>query len=60
MVCLMLWPLYPRESKLSYLLNREVVEPQSRYGHFGDEKNILTPPGIEPSFLERLQYVSLS
>jgi len=60
MVCLTLRPLYPRESNLSYLLNREVGGPQSRYCHFEDKENVLTPPGTELSFLERLQYVRLS
>ena len=32
--------------------NGRLDEPQGRSGRFGEEKNLLLPPGIEPRFLD--------
>ena len=40
----------PGESATS--TNRRLGEPRGRSGRFGEEKNLLLPPGIEPRFLD--------
>jgi hypothetical protein len=35
-----------------YLLNRRLGGPQSRYGPFGEEKNIFTLPGLESRIVQ--------
>jgi hypothetical protein len=44
--------LYPWMKNLQYALNRKLGGPQSKYGHFGEEKNLLVPPGIEPQIVQ--------
>jgi hypothetical protein len=39
---------YPEETNGRTLLNRSLVGPHSRCGNFGEEKNPLLLPGIEP------------
>jgi hypothetical protein len=43
--------LYPRENNPWYALDRGLAGPQNRSGRCGDEKNLLSLPGIEPTFL---------
>ena len=47
-----LQPLYPQE-RTKCPLNGRQVGPQSWYGHFGEEKNVLSLPGFIPSTVKR-------
>jgi hypothetical protein len=41
-------PLYNRERTPQYRLNVRLGGPQSRSGHYGEEKNLLALSGFEP------------
>jgi len=41
------WLLYP-DKELWHLLNSRLYILQSKLGHCGEEKNLLSPPGFEP------------
>jgi len=43
-------PLHPGWKRPRYTLNRRLSVPQIRSGRFGQNKNLLTLPGIEPQF----------
>jgi hypothetical protein len=45
--------LYPRGNSSRYALYRRLGGPQSRSGLCGEEKNVLSLPGIEPRLLSR-------
>jgi hypothetical protein len=46
-------PLNPRGKGSRYPLDRRPARPQSRSGHCGEEKNLLSLPGIVPRVLGR-------
>jgi hypothetical protein len=41
-------PLYLRQKSPRYLSDRRLSGPQSRFGRYGEDINILPLPGIEP------------
>jgi hypothetical protein len=41
----------PRK-KARYPLNRRLSEPQSQFGHYGEEKDILSLPSFEPQTIQ--------
>jgi hypothetical protein len=43
--------LYPPKGKKPPVPT-EVVRPQSQFGHFGEEKNLMSLPGIEPQIVQ--------
>jgi hypothetical protein len=45
--------LYPRRNSPCYPSDRRLCEPRRRYGHCGEEKDLLPLPAIEPQFLGR-------
>jgi hypothetical protein len=53
-------PLYPREKKIRYLLNRALDVPHGRYGRFGGKKNILILPGFESQIVRPSYYPKTS
>jgi hypothetical protein len=49
-----IWPLCLQAKRPRYPLNRELGGTQDWSRCFGDEKNLLHVPGIEPPFVGRL------
>jgi len=41
------WPLYPQEQSLQYPLNKRLGGLQIQPGHFGEQENLLSLPGIK-------------
>jgi hypothetical protein len=52
-------PLYPRHISSPYALDRRLGRPQSLSGSYGEEKNLLPLPEIEPR-PSSLQLVTIS
>jgi hypothetical protein len=41
-------PLYPQENRSRYPLYRRMDGTQGQSGHYGEQKNLILLPGIEP------------
>jgi len=44
--------LYPQGKSHSYLLDRRLAGPQSRFGCGGEDKSSHPSPGLEPPFIQ--------
>jgi hypothetical protein len=51
-VSFMPWPLYPWGNSPWSPLDRRLSEPQSQFGHGGEEKNSQPQPGLEPPIIQ--------
>jgi len=49
---LMSWLVYPQGKSLWYQLDRRLGEPQTQYGHGGEEKNFQPLLGLKPPIIQ--------